>query len=49
MYKIKDMFKTIFYKLKTNFILRSILRKTIYKYPHIIHWKNYKINTWEMA
>ena len=45
MYKIKDMFKTIFYKLKTNFILRSILRKTIYKYPHIIHWKNYKINT----
>ena len=44
MIKITSIFKTILYKLKTNFLFRSIARKTIYKYPHIIHWKKYNIN-----
>lgn len=44
MIEITNIFKTILYKLKANFLVRSIARKTIYNYPHIIHWKKYGIN-----
>ena len=44
MIKITNILKAILYKVKTNFLFRSIARKTIYKYPHIIHWKKYNIN-----
>ena len=44
--KIISILKEIEYSLKTNFFIRSLARKTIYRYPHIIHWKkhNLKIN-----
>ena len=44
--KIISILKEIVYSLKTNFFIRSLARKTIYRYPHIIHWKkhNLKIN-----